>query len=147
MHHITRANFNSSGKDAIRVPIPLLRAILDQDQAAPARLWLLLQTAPGRGVVDLEAARALARGPDDLEAGAGLFWTINGDRLFLRSPGRVLSAIGRRARGGAGVSVPVPVAELRAGPEAAAVAMRCAVEVALSPAERAAWSRPAEVRG
>ena len=127
----------------VRAPRALVRAILEGGKARPGRLWFLLQVADpaGRGGVGLDRAQALASGPGDVAAGAGLFWEIDqgGGRLRLRSPGKVARALGvtltRPPR-----PVALSVAELAAGPERAAVAMWKAIEGALSPAERAIWA-------
>ena len=130
--------------DTIRAPLALVRAILERGYAAPGRLWFLLQVADagGRGVACMARAEALASGPGDVAAGAGLFWDLDqgGARLRLRSPVRVGQWLGvspRLARRRAAL----PVAELMAGPDRAAAAMVAAVEAALSPAERAARLR------
>ena len=132
----------------VRAPLAFVRAILEGGKVGPARLWMLLQVddAAGRGFVTLDRARALASG-DDLDQGAGLFWTVDQGRgrVLLRSPGKIARALGvgswsPRRR------VALPVAELAAGPDRAAAAMRAAVEAQLTAAERRGWS-PAEVDG
>ena len=143
MHRISRVNNDQTWPGVIRAPRALVRAILERGYTAPGRLWFLLQVADpaGRGVASMARAEALASGPGDVAAGAGLFWEIDqgGGRLRLRSPRKVARALGvtltRPPR-----PVALSVAELAAGPERAAVAMWKAIEGALSPAERAIWA-------
>ena len=133
----------------VRAPRALVRAILEGGKARPGRLWFLLQVADpaGRGGVGLDRAQALASGPDDLGAGAGLFWEIDqgGARLRLRSPARVGQWLEGPPAARRGCPrrrpawVALPVGELMAGPDRAAVAMWAAVERSLSPAERAVF--------
>ena len=144
MRPISRVNNDQTWPGVIRAPRALVRAILERGYTAPGRLWFLLQVADagGRGVASMARAEALASGPGDVAAGAGLFWDLDqgGARLRLRSPVRVGQWLGvspRLARRRAAL----PVAELMAGPDRAAAAMVAAVEAALSPAERAARLR------
>ena len=142
MRPISRVNNDQTWPGVIRAPRALVRAILERGYTAPGRLWFLLQVADagGRGVASMARAEALASGPGDVAAGAGLFWDLDqgGARLRLRSPVRVGQWLGvspRLARRRAAL----PVAELMAGPDRAAVAMWAAVERSLSPAERAVF--------
>ena len=101
----------------------------------------------GRGVASMARAEALASGPGDVAAGAGLFWDLDqgGARLRLRSPARVGQRLEvprparRRWPRRRPEWVALPVAELMAGPDRAAAAMWAAVERSLLPAERAAF--------
>lgn len=112
---------------AIRIPHDLIGLILEHDLAPPAGVWLVLHAGDGRGrgVVDLARALEIAGGPELVDRGAGLFWSIDQDhgRIFLRSAGKVLNALqpdrppARRLRRSRGVPVPVP--ELVECPEAA----------------------------
>ena len=132
------AGGGSGGADrAVNMAPEVLRAILEGGHVKPARLWILLQTLDpgGRGSVGLDQAEGLASGPDDVAAGAGLFWSIDPvkRRLYLRSQAKVFNAMrasnrrpARRFRARHGV--PVSLREIAAGPEVAAVAMRRAIE-------------------
>ena len=106
---------------SIQVPAALLRAMLDQGKDRPGRLWLLLQVfdpaGHARGYVELDQAGRLGAAPGDLEAGLGLFWTIDpaGRRIYLRSAGKVAAALGVSLRGD---RVAVPVGALQFGPPA-----------------------------
>lgn len=149
MRPISRVNNDQSWPDVIRAPRALVRAILERGYTSPGRLWFLLQVADagGRGVASMARAEALASGPGDVAAGAGLFWEIDqgGARLRLRSPARVGQwlegppAARRQWPQRRPERVALPVAELMAGPDRAAVAMWAAVERSLSPAERAVF--------
>ena len=144
MHLISKGN-DQKWPDVIRAPRALVRAILEGGTARPGRLWFLLQVADhaGRGVASMARAAALASGPGDVAAGAGLFWDLDqgGARLRLRSPARVGQLLGVPARAATSPRrrVALPVVELMAGPDRAAVAMWAAVEAELTTAERAVF--------
>jgi hypothetical protein len=117
-----------SAEGQIPLPPSLGLAILQQEQAAAGRLWLLLRAIDerGRGAVSRETARAAFCAQESelhfcgprrlrglLAAGDGLFWTCSGDAIWLRSAARVAHDLGvARFRG---QSVAVPLKSLTGG--------------------------------
>ena len=149
MPRMSRVRNEQSWRGVIRATRVLVRAILERVYTGPGGLWFLLQVADpaGRGVASMARAEALASGPGDVAAGAGLFWGVEqgGARWRLGSPARVGQglegppAARRQWPRRRPERVALPVAELMAGPDRAAVAMWAAVERSLSPAERAVF--------
>lgn len=120
----------------VRAYSGLMAAVLRADHQAPAaRVWLLLRAhdRPGRGMVEVTAARELLaskRSPwrvmgwrrlrQILAAGDGLFWHRHGGRLRLASPARVVAALDGQSLGR---PVLLPVAALLGGIGEARAAM------------------------
>jgi hypothetical protein len=112
----------------VRLYPDLAVAILKEEQAAPARVWLLLQhlDRQGCGWVELpEAKRYLTEEParvcswrqlrNLLAQGEGVFWDRDNGRIWLRSVTRVAASLNLSKLTGKSVSLPVSVLRQRIG--------------------------------
>lgn len=99
----------------IRVYPTLALEAKKQGHAATCRAWLLMRHADvdGMGWLSMRGVRGLNIGigwrrmRQLLASGAGLFWVLDGDRVWLRSPKRVSIELGIERLFGKSVLIPV----------------------------------------